>query len=337
MRHCINHNATFIENSNVLSRENPSGEIDSEKVGNKNRMKKNCALVSVIVPTYNREDFIGEAIDSVLAQTYPDWELIIVDDGSEDQSADIIHQYAEKDKRIHYFYQENQGQSVARNLGLRQSQGDFICFLDSDNRWLPEKLAQGIQTFEQVPDVHVVYGDIITIDEQGQEITRDNMTRYSGFIAPRLIKDNFVTMNTAMAKRVCFDNMGGMSGQRRVADDYDLWLRFSAKFQFLYIQQYMAEYRVMKNQISSDKSRRFDSTEMILSEFKEQYPDAMSKEEFDQGFAYFYTRKARYFASIGNKSSALREVIVAIKYSPFYIAGWRSLLAILLRTSSRQV
>ena len=293
------------------------------------------SLVSVIVPTFDREAFIAEAIESVQAQTYPHWELIIVDDGSRDHSADIIQRYAAKDRRIHYYFQENQGQSVARNLGLQKSAGDFICFLDSDNRWLPEKLSQCLQIFERLPDVQVVYGDIITIDEQGNEITRDNMPRYSGMIAPRLIKDNFVTMNTAMARRGCFDELGGMSGQRRVADDYDLWLRFSARYRFHYEPQYMAEYRVMKDQISSDKIKRFDSTEVILKDFRLRFPDAMSQQEFDRGFAFFYTRKARYLASVGKKGKALKEVARAVRCSPLYLAGWRSLLAITLRTSSK--
>lgn len=294
-------------------------------------MPEQSPQVSVITPTYNRADFLMTAIESVQAQTFDNWEMLIVDDGSTDDTAELVSSYATKDSRIRYFRQPNQGQSVARNRALEHARGEFVCFLDSDNAWIPEKLGSQLAVFRESPEVDVVYGDIITINEAGKEISRANMQRYSGFITLQMLKDNCVSMNTAMARRQCFDEMGGMSGQRRVADDYDLWLRFSARYRFRYIPEFLAYYRVMENQISSDKTARFDTNEAIIRDFREAYPEALSNPEFNQAFAFFYTRKGRYLATKGDLRGALRNITRALLYSPLSWAPWRGLAAVVLK------
>lgn len=286
--------------------------------------------VSVITPTFNRADFIEQAVNSVLSQSYPNFELLIVDDGSTDDTRKRLAT-ALDDPRVHYFYQPNQGQSVARNLALSHASGDLICFLDSDNYWPENKLENQVIQLAERPEVDVAYGDIITVDEHGREISRKNMKRYSGYIAKYMIRDNCVSMNTAMARRSCFDQLGAMSGTRRVADDYDLWLRFSARFRFLYTPDFFAFYRVMRDQISSDKTRRFDSNWQIINEFRRDFPDAISKRDFDSGFAAFHCRKARYLASKGARKEATREILEALKLEPAARSVWRSLAAVLLK------
>ncbi|MDX1590157.1 MAG: glycosyltransferase [Oleiphilaceae bacterium] len=287
-------------------------------------------LVSVITPTFNRAGFIGEAVQSVLDQTVTQLELIVVDDGSTDDTRAVLASLM-ADPRLRYFYQPNQGQSVARNLALSHARGDFICFLDSDNVWPRDKLATQLEVFREHPQVDVVYGDIITIDEQGHEISRKNMRRHSGHIVFPMLKDNCVSMNTTMARKSCFDEMGGMSGQRRVADDYDLWLKFSARYRFYYRPEYLAYYRVMKDQISSDKTRRFETNEAIIRDFRRDYPQALPAAQFNEAFAFFYTRKARYLAETRQYGRAFASLTKAIQYRPFYRAPWRALGAILLK------
>ena len=292
--------------------------------------EQDSPLVSVITPTYNRADFIGAAVQSVLDQDYGNFEHLIVDDGSTDNTQEVLAPFL-GDERIHCFRQENQGQSTARNLALAHARGALICFLDSDNAWLPGKLQKQVEALRENPDVDVVYGDNIIINEAGEEISRNNMRRYSGFIAYEMLKDNCVSMNTAMARRRCFDEMDGMSGKRRVADDYDLWLRFSAKYRFLYLPEYFAWYRVMENQISSDKTARFESNEAIIRDFREQFPEALPARRFDEAFAFFYTRKARYLAAVGKRTEALRTIGQALRYRPLSRTPWRGLAAILLK------
>jgi len=288
-------------------------------------------LVTIITPTYNRAAFLPQAIDGVLAQTYENFELIIVDDGSTDNSPEILSEYQSKDERIRVYRQENQGQSIARNKAITEARGEFICFLDSDNYWAPDKLEQQLNLFETNPSVDVIYGDIVTVDENSIELSRKNMKRYSGNISRWMLRDNCVSMNTAMARRRCFDEMGGMSGQRRVADDYDLWLRFSARYRFLYVPEYWAYYRVMEDQISSDKTARFESNEAIIRDFRRKFPDALTDKEFDVGFAVFYVRKARYLASTGRKREAFGELFKALSYRPLEKVVWRGAAAIVLK------
>lgn len=286
-------------------------------------------LISIITPTYNREAFLPAAIESVLAQSYKEFELIIVDDGSTDNSRELINAYADKDPRVKYLYQENQRQSVARNYALSIAKGDFICFLDSDNYWPHDKLEKSLKAFEQHPEADIVYGDCITIDEQGNELHRNNMRRYSGNIAALLLKDNFVSMNTTMTRRKCFNEMGGMSGKRRVADDYDLWLKFSARYRFQYIPEFLAYYRVMENQISSNKKLRFETNEKIILDFLAAFPSALSEYEKKAGLTAFYTRKARHYA-VSDKKEAYKAIRIALGINPFSLGVWRSFAKIVV-------
>lgn len=287
-------------------------------------------LVTIITPTFNRADFIGIAIESVLKQTVADFELIIVDDGSTDNSKDIIQTYVSRDSRVKYFYQQNQGQSVARNLALEKASGDYICFLDSDNYWPEDRLEKSLAAFQKFPDADIVYGDCITINEAGEIISHHNMKRYSGRVTALLLRDNFISMNTTMTKRKCFDEMGGMSGKRRVADDYDLWLKFSAKYVFQYISEYLVYYRVMANQISSNKRLRFETNEQIILDFIKAYPQIITAKERDEGLAAFYCRKARYYTAHISKREAFSALLMAARLQPFAINLYRTAFRVVI-------
>jgi glycosyltransferase involved in cell wall biosynthesis len=287
-------------------------------------------LVSIITPTYNRGAFIGQAIRSVLDQTYDHFELLVVDDGSVDDTSTVIEPFL-RDERIRYWRQENQGQSRARNAALAQARGEYIAFLDSDNEWLPHKLERSIRALQANRWADVVYADVVTIDEDGHEISRRNMRRYSGRILPQMLRDNCVSMNTALAHRRCFDRLGGMSGLRRVADDYDLWLRFSAYYQFLYVPEFWARYRVMKEQISTDKTARFESNEAILRSFAEEHGDRASAREIQRGWAALWMRKARWLASEGRRAEACLAALRALRHRPLERQPWRTLGRVALR------
>lgn len=297
-------------------------------------MEQITPRVSVITPTYNRADFLAEAIDSMLAQTYADFEMIIVDDGSTDGTRDLVESYSH-DPRIRYFYQENQGQSIARNLGIKESTGEFIGFLDSDNAWLPIRLERSLEAFRQDPSADIVYADNITIDEQGNEIGRDDMPRYSGRITHQLLKDNCVSINTCLIRRHCLDEMGGFSPEDRLAEDYGLWLRLSTRYHFRYVPEFWSKYRVMKDQISSDKDKRFWSNEHLVKQFLRDFPEAVTKSEACRGLSFFYLRKARYEHSVGRTGQAWRTCLRATKLYPFWQGPWRVMAVLLLRPAGR--
>ena len=281
-------------------------------------------LISVVMPTYNRADFLGEAIDSVLAQTYPHLELHVVDDGSTDSTESLINEQYGADPRVHYYRQTNQGQSVARNVGLAHAKGQYIAFLDSDNRWMDHRLETQLAVFAERPAVDIVYGDNISIDEQGNEISRKNMRRHSGRIMALLLQDNFISFNTTLTKRKCFDELGGFDESFRVADDYELWLRFSTTFVFEYMPVYLGYYRVMRDQISSDKTRRFASNERAIRGVLEAFPGVLGRNEVNRGWAAFYRRKGNYHAGNGEPRAALSCFASALKWEPGSKATWRA-------------
>ena len=123
-------------------------------------------MISIIIPTYNRANLLERAVDSILKQTYNNWELLIVDDGSIDNTKDTVNKYL-NDKRIKYIYQENKGQGAARNLGIKNSNGDYIAFLDSDDKWSEEKLQKQTEAFGKYPDIDFCFtADIINTENK---------------------------------------------------------------------------------------------------------------------------------------------------------------------------
>jgi len=287
-------------------------------------------LVSVIMPTYNRERFVGIAIRSVIEQSYPNWELIVVDDGSTDGTSDLIAPLL-ADRRIRYLKQQNSGQAVARNQGLRLARGEFVCFMDSDNRWLPPKLQRQVALFAGRADLDVLYGEIDIIDEEGRVQASTPMRRHSGRITEHLLVDNCVTFNTAMVRRARLLECGGMDETIRRADDYDLWLRLSVRCTFEYVPEIWAQYRVMTDQISSNKDGRFESNQSIIERFMARHPSLVPEAIVRKTWCRFYTRRGRWRASVGRKREALQDYLAAIRFRPFSRHPWRALASLAVR------
>ncbi|MYL26818.1 MULTISPECIES: glycosyltransferase [Halomonadaceae] len=284
-------------------------------------------LVSIVTPTFNRADYLREAIDSVSAQTYANFEHLIVDDGSTDDTAGVVASYG--DERLRYFRQENQGQSVARNVGIENSRGEFICFLDSDNAWVPDKLRQQLEAFESHPEAGVVYGDIISIDAEGSEFSRRNMRRHSGWITEALLGDNFVSMNTTMTHTELLRRVGGFDPADRYAEDYGLWLRVSLHAPFAYVPECWAYYRIMENQISSDKLIRLEANESLIQSFIQEHADQLDFRQVREALSRFHERKGRHEASGGRRWVALASGVRTVRYAPGRTGAWRSFLRIL--------
>ena len=289
----------------------------------------NNPLVSIVIPTYNREDFIEEAVDSVISQTYKNWELFIVDDGSTDNTEGVVKKYL-TDSRVSYHKKENGGQSSGRNFGYKISSGEFIAFLDSDNYWHAERLEKSVNAANDNPDCGVIYADNITVDEQGNEMHRDIMRRYSGDITAKLMYDNFVTINTSMIKRECIEVMGLLDESFRRAPDYEFWLRLSTKYKFYYLPEFVAYYREFPGQISADKYGRFEANRNILEHFFKAYPDAVSLSEKRRGISALLTRKARYEFSQNNSWQGVSDLGKAFWQFPFWQGPWRASLKMLL-------
>jgi glycosyltransferase involved in cell wall biosynthesis len=176
-------------------------------------MTQDKELVSVIIPVYNCELYLAEAIESVFNQTYRPIEVIIVDDGSTDKSADVASSY----KEIHYIYQSNQGTAVARNSGLAAAQGEFIAFMDADDRWVPHKLRMQVEYLLEHPNIDYTIGGM-------QNFYDPEIIALSKIIKSSLEKEQ-INLMTMVARKTLFDQLGGFDPSYRIGEDLEWIIR----------------------------------------------------------------------------------------------------------------
>ena len=185
---------------------------------------RDVPTVSVIIPTYNRADFLKEAIESVFAQTFCDFELIVVDDGSTDRTRDLLAAYGE---RLRPIFQANRGVSSARNAGIRAAQGRYIALLDSDDLWLPKKLAAQIAAMEAQPDIPLCHTEEIWIRRGVRVNQMKKHQKHGGHIFPHCLPFCVVSPSSALMRRAIFDEVGYFDEALPACEDYDLWLRIT--------------------------------------------------------------------------------------------------------------
>ena len=236
-------------------------------------------LVSVIIPVYNREDYIGEAIESVLNQTYKNFELIIVNDGSTDNTENIVKGYAEKDKRIKYFYQENQGAYSARNKGIEESNGEFISFLDSDDKYFPYALEKMVYLFQTLPEnVKLIYGNFINeIEGQKEKIYREIVEPApKPVLFHQFLIGNPILPTTSMVRKDVFEEIGLFDDKYSMAEDYDFWTKIILKYNIAKLNLPVSIYRKHQVQLTKDKGKlRYEVDRVALKLFYSLKPEEL--------------------------------------------------------------
>lgn len=197
-----------------------------------------CSAVSVIIPTFNRQATIARAINSVLNQTIPAQQIIVVDDGSTDRTAEMIaHRYPS----ITLIQQAHTGVSAARNAGIAISTNDWVAFLDSDDQWLPEKLSRQLAHLSKKPAYRVCHTDEIWI-RHGLRVNQTNKHRKSGGrIFGRCLESCCISPSSSIIHRSVFDEIGLFDEALPACEDYDLWLRISAREPVLYINEHLVQ------------------------------------------------------------------------------------------------
>ncbi len=184
-------------------------------------------LISVVIPTYNRGWILKEAVDSVLAQEYPAYEVIVVDDGSTDDTAAILAGYG---NRITILRQENRGVSAARNRGVRKAGGNLLAFLDSDDLWLPGKLETQADFFQTHPEALICQTEETWVRNGRRVNPKTRHKKPSGNIFEPSLELCLVSPSAVMLRRELFEEMGGFDERLPACEDYDIWLRIGCQY-----------------------------------------------------------------------------------------------------------
>lgn len=220
-------------------------------------------LVSAVVPVYNAERYLTAALDSILAQDYPNLEIIAVDDGSTDSSLQVLQQYAD---RIGILTQENAGSARARNKGIEESRGQYIAFLDADDLWHPSKTGLQIREFERHPNVGLVYNEWMVVSGDAEDELRTFVESaapdggahideaMSGSMYVELLWDSIVHTSSAMVRADLLRDVGGFNEELRKGQDYDLWLRLSRLTEFRKLAARLSIYRVQDQGVTQRAS-----------------------------------------------------------------------------------
>jgi len=244
-------------------------------------------IVSVIIPTYNRAHLIQDALESVFAQTFKDYEVIVIDDGSTDNTREVL---GPSMNQIHYFYQENQGISGARNRGILLSRGKYMAFLDSDDRWLPEKLEKQVSYMETHPKVGLLCCYLWRY-EIGKENEREK--RPQGF--PKNFEDllrgpNLVPTSTVLIRRKCFEWVGTFDTSLPPIEDWDMWLRIARRFDIQCLDTVLSEHRRHPHNTTTDLAKVY------------------------QGYWRFYTKIFREYGNFLSDRNAFQKKAISFRY-----------------------
>ena len=215
---------------------------------------KNETLVSIVIPVFNSAKYITECLNSVLNQSYKNFEIIIADDGSTDNTVELINNY--QSDLIVVYSQENSGQGRARNLAVEKANGEWIAFIDSDDIWFIDKLEKQLELCKNYVWSHTDYffiGNIVAPHTRSIDFVSNN----SGDIFDHLVVDNTIATSTVMIKKSIFKEFGGFNTSYRALQDWDLWLRIAKKYEIGYYDKPLAEYRVHSSSVSRSTRRNF--------------------------------------------------------------------------------
>lgn len=226
--------------------------------------------VSVVIPAYNSAQYLGEAVQSIFDQTFDDYEIIVVDDGSTDNTRDLVESYG---GRVRYVHQENGGASKARNRGIAEARGAYIAFLDADDCWEPDKLEKQVSLLERNPNLGMVFTDAVGFDENGllPRMGRKKSLLLDGDVACNIFMYSGVGTPSVMVPRMVFDKVGVFDEQLFLAEDDNMWIRIAAEYPVQLIDEPLTKVRDHPNRTTRDKSRLFrmilDNAEVLASKY----------------------------------------------------------------------
>lgn len=267
-------------------------------------------LVSIVIPCYGQAHYLAEAIESAMAQTHPRVEVVVVDDGSPDNVEEVTSRFP----GVRNIRLRNMGLPSARNAGAQLSTGDYLIFLDSDDRLYPEAAAVALEQFDTDRDAALVVGDIVLVDETGAFIRRPERLQIGPNPYESLLHWNPIGNTlTAMIKRSAFEALGGFNPDRRVSEDYDLWLRLARKYRIVQHDNVVGEYRQHQQSMSYDGVFMMQA---VLNALRLQWPHV----KHDARLRSFYALGVRYWKQIYTEQ-AIRQLEAHIAARDWVRAG----------------
>jgi glycosyltransferase involved in cell wall biosynthesis len=243
-------------------------------------------LISVIIPVYNGEKTIRETIESVLNQSFSDFELIVINDGSQDSTLDVLGSI--QDPRLKVFSYPNSGVSASRNRGFSHTVGEFIAFLDADDLWTPDKLEAQLKALQENPDAAVAYSWTDFIDETGQFLGHGSHRTVNGDVYAELLLFDFLDNGSnPLIRRQALTEVGNFDKEVAGAEDWDMWFRLAAHYHFVAVPSPQILYRVYTTSMSSNTSKMEAASLRVLERAYKQAPKSLQVFK-KQSFAYLY-------------------------------------------------
>ena len=246
------------------------------------QIEMNRATVSAVIPVYNNGPYIAAAVKSVIGQTRPPDEIIVIDDGSTDDTAAALQPFCDQ---IRYVHQQNRGVPFARNRGIREATSEYIAFLDADDMWVPQKLELQMEYFRQRPGCALVYSDMSTFDDRGivdtsvKERFRVNLP--SGRVFRALFMRSLFGPGTVVFRKECLDKVGYFDESLFIGEDYDMWLRIARHFDFGVVDQPLLMYRFHDAMATRGLGLKLNNgvpwEVVVLNKILDLYPEAVDE------------------------------------------------------------
>ena len=242
--------------------------------------------VSIVIPAYNAMTYLPATLASVFNQTFSDFEVLLVDDGSTDSIQTWVAQTV-RDSRVKLIYQVNQGLSAARNTGITHSQGKYIAFLDADDLWNPIKLEQQVQWLDTHPAVGLIYNWTALIDSAGNPTGRVLGSEIEGDVLPEMLQRNFIDCPSVLVRRQCFDRVGLFDCTLRSVEDWDMWIRIAGVYPFAVTRAPLVYYRQHPTNMSKNWRVMEQSFQQVITKaFASAPPELQALKPKSLGSAY---------------------------------------------------
>lgn len=285
--------------------------------------------VSIIIPSFNAEKYISHAIETSLSQSFQDFEIIIINDGSTDATESIVKEFQVKySDKIVYVYQKNKGLAVTRNVGLEIAKGDYIALLDADDVWLPNRLAVQVPILDEDLSIGLVHANITRITDAGDVIGTPlrNKKYLEGYIFEHIFLRNAdIACPTVLFRKACCTKVGNFDPNltRLGCEDRDLWLRIAKEYKFAYVDEVLSYYRITKNSMSQNLEKMLKARLYVIDKYA---PDSGSNHQLrNRALAKVYRDLGDGALLTQNKVLANEYFCKSLRYDPFSWWTWLNL------------